>query len=1314
MTQALLAHPQFRVDGELPSGTTVLEASAGTGKTFTIAALATRYVAEGIALPRLMLVTFGREATQELRERVRERLGATERGLASGEPSSDEVTRLLQQGTPEEVRLRRDRLRTALADFDAATIATTHQFCQQMLAGLGVAGDSDPDAEFVEHVDDLVTEVVDDFYVRKYAAAGAGRPDFGREDALKLARQAVGDPQARLEPRDAGPGSGPGVRFSFAAAVRGEVDRRKRARRLFSYDDMLTRLAGALRDPVRGEAARARLQARYDVVLVDEFQDTDPIQWEILERSFHGHVTLVLIGDPKQAIYAFRGADVVSYLEAAKEGSRLTLGTNYRTDEELLGSLDGVFGEVALGSDEIVVRHVEAHHTARRLSGAPSDAPFRLRVVDRDRLEPLTGRRLGRAAKAREIVAEDVAADIGALLASGARFEERDLRAGDIAVLVRTNAQGVLVREACTAAGVAAVLTGTTSVFTTEAAAEWLTLLEAVEQPQRTTRLRAAALTCFVGHTVEELCGDGAEQLVDELGADLRAWHAILTERGVAALLEAVTTRTRLPARLLALREGDRMLTDVRHIGQVLHQASLERHLGPSALVEWLRHRMADAARDTTTERSRRLESDADAVQIVTVHRSKGLEFPVVYVPFGWDRWVNDKAEVLLVHDDEGARVLDVGGPGSPERGARLQRHLDEEAGEDLRLMYVALTRARCQVVAWWAPTTTTESSAIHRLLIGRPAAGTVPAPSYKVPSDASAVQLLSSVPGIVVETLSDRGPAAPAEPAGEPPRLDVARFGRRLDSAWRRTSYSALTADAHGSHTAETPEPPTPGVGSEPEVAGTDDEAELDAPEVVSEIGADVPSPMAELPLGAAFGTLVHAVFEHLDPTVADLPTELLARTREELEKQPTEVDAEVLAAALVPVVETPLGPLAGGRALRAVPTSDRLPELDFEMPLAGGDLPTGEVTLGDLAPVLRRHLPAGNPLAGYPDLLASPGLAGQPLRGYLTGSIDAVLRVDGRFLVVDYKTNWLGPSGPGGREPLTAAHYAPPVLAAAMQAAHYPLQALLYSVALHRFLRWRLAGYSPDEHLGGILYLFLRGMCGPDTPVVDGTPCGVFGWRPPGALVEELSDLLAAAPRARATPPADVSGPPAPEHTAPPGPPAARDDHRPGPVDAAHGTTESEAPSTDEPYPVHDHRMGLGHAKSGDHGSEPPIMDGAPDLDLSSPVHDRQPGPVPATSGADGSEAPIMEEESGPADDHRPGPVLVASGADGAEVPIVEEETGELALDLGEPATTTTSGTTSKAAPRGAAGKAARASTEAPAEEAGLFDLDDLGGSS
>ncbi|HZI97952.1 MAG TPA: hypothetical protein VFD41_10570, partial [Actinomycetales bacterium] len=221
--------------------------------------------------------------------------------------------------------------------------------------------------------------------------------------------------------------------------------------------------------------------------------------------------------------------------------------------------------------------------------------------------------------------------------------------------------------------------------------------------------------------------------------------------------------------------------------------------------------------------------------------------------------------------------------------------------------------------------------------------------------------------------------------------------------------------------------------------------------------------------------------------------------------------LDADALAASLVPVLATPLGPLAGGLALRDVAAVDRLVEMDFELPLAGGDSAArSHATLGDVASLLREHVPADDPLGGYADLLDGPLLRDERLRGYLGGSLDVVLRVraDGgrRYLVVDYKTNRLAPAD----EPLTAWHYRPEALAEAMLAAHYPLQLLLYSVALHRFLRWRQPGYDPAVHLGGGLYLFLRGMCGPSTPVVDGVPCGVFGWRPPDALVTGLSALL------------------------------------------------------------------------------------------------------------------------------------------------------------------------------------------------------------
>jgi exodeoxyribonuclease V beta subunit len=337
------------------------------------------------------------------------------------------------------------------------------------------------------------------------------------------------------------------------------------------------------------------------------------------------------------------------------------------------------------------------------------------------------------------------------------------------------------------------------------------------------------------------------------------------------------------------------------------------------------------------------------------------------------------------------------------------------------------------------------------------------------------------------------------------PERLSAAGFDRPLDLGWRRTSYSALTAAAHEA----------PRFGSEPEVAQTDaalDVTDAAGPEPDAAAGAPL-SPWSTLRGGTAFGTLVHAVLEQtLDPVA--VPGVVAALAPRLLPAAP--VDA--LADALAPTLATPLGPLADDRPLAAFGPADRLPELEFELPLAGGDEPRAvEVLLAQLVPLWRSTVPEGR-LAAYADALAR--LEPAPLRGYLTGSIDAVLRVGSRYVVVDYKTNRLAPPD----EPLTAWHYRPAALEQAMIEAHYPLQALLYSVALHRFLRWRLPGYDPARHLGGTLYLFLRGMLGDSVLAAPGAGPrgagrtaddpehpGVFAWRPPSALVTGASDLLA-----------------------------------------------------------------------------------------------------------------------------------------------------------------------------------------------------------
>jgi exodeoxyribonuclease V beta subunit len=580
----------------------------------------------------------------------------------------------------------------------------------------------------------------------------------------------------------------------------------------------------------------------------------------------------------------------------------------------------------------------------------------------------------------------------------------------------------------------------------------------------------------------------------------LRGWARVHAERGVAALFETISRDERLAPRLLAQVEGERLLTDLRHVGEAVHAAAMSEQFGLTAALEWLRHRVVDAATDQSVERSRRLDSDAAAVQVVTVHASKGLEFPVVYVPFGWDRYV-DSAKVPLFHDEAGRRVRNVGGATAPGFNADQRQNNVEEFGEDLRLLYVALTRAQARVTAWWAPSNTTEQAPLHRLLFTADPAAGIP-DRVRLPSDASALRTASALADdgcLAVETVADPGDAAWQRTRPAARALAAAVLGRSVDTAWRRTSYSALTASAHDT---------APVIGSEPEVADKDDEPDTPAPTSAATELAEVPSPMAALPGGAAFGTLVHAVLEAFDPTTGD------AGLREQARLQlarfgPPELDADQVATALLPALRTPLAMLEA-RALAEVATTDRLAELEFELPLRGGDRPNGRSRLHELAPLLRTHLPPDDPLAPYAELLADPVLGDAPLVGYLTGSIDAVVRVADRYVVIDYKTNRLGAPD----APLTAWDYRPAALADAMLQAHYPLQALLYEVALHRFLRWRLSDYDPQRHLGGALYLFLRGMCGPDVQFADGAVPGVFGWQPPAELVVAASDLLANGP--------------------------------------------------------------------------------------------------------------------------------------------------------------------------------------------------------
>jgi exodeoxyribonuclease V beta subunit len=1260
---------EFDLTGPLPpAGITVLEASAGTGKTYALAGLASRYVAEGVRLDSLLLATFTRQATGELRQRVRERLALTEQALLralDGESiaADDGLLQLLCSGSPRELELRRERLTAALTDFDAATIETTHSFCQRMLAELGTLGDLDPDVSFLDRPDTLLEEVVDDLYTRAFQRPTTWARPIGRETAIAIARAATQHPTATIYPEAPRSQTAPVVYKWLAEGARTELARRKRALAVMTPSDQLTRLLDVLKG-ANGELAAARLRERFKVVLIDEFQDTDPVQWEILRLAFATESTrLVLIGDPKQAIYAFRGADVYTYLAAARRATRkATLVHNYRSDAGLLTALNALFGNAHLGHPEIPYRPLlpagagvdstaaaaaAPDHTA---TGAATPAPagstatatatqltpVRIRVVGSSN-PAIKGTPSGRnqdTTQVRAFVARDAAGDIAATLADGTSITGRgsldggndseggtggrQLAPGDIAVLVRTHAQARMIQDELTRQHVPAVIAGAGSVFATEAATDWQCLLQALERPADRHRAAAAALSVFIGWDAAQLARADEEER-EQLHLLLHRWARILRERGVAALIEALMQQ-QLAARLLARPDGDRRLTDIQHIGELLHAAISSGQLGLGGISAWLRQRLDATTSDRASdELTRRLDTDAAAVHVMTIHASKGLEFPIVYCPYLWDgrRYSPSDAPASFHTDDgEAGRAIDVALEGV-EFKQHAQQQLDEERGEELRLAYVAVTRARHQAVLWWAggPYFAFESP-LGRLLFACDADGNVSprAPGQRPTPKAMGTRMRELVAssqgtiGLEAATPRDAEPE-PTFAEARDDELALARLDRSFDASWRRISYSAIVAgevydrgDAINAPAVEplaaddevvvagaaaavpapgvpapgvpapgvpapgvpapgvpapgvpAPGVPAPGVPANGGPSTGTPSTSTPPPGTPPAPGPDTPMspepggpaaggirtlPLATMPAGALIGTIVHRALELVEFDAADLEQALaIALDDSTAGAQPLlGSDLGTVAAGLALALRTPLGGELGPLSLRELPRRDRLDELQFELPLAGGERPLGSVTLAAIATAVKELSAIDDPLRGYAERLRDPALVAR-FRGFLTGRIDLIARTDAaapsapvgtrapagaaaaaapsgdaptaRFHVIDYKTNWLAAPG----EPLTAERYRPAALNAEMQRSHYVLQALLYEVALHRYLRWRLPGYAPERNLGGVHYLFLRGMTGPSTSPNQGTSTGettgIFNWQPTPALIMRLSEVL------------------------------------------------------------------------------------------------------------------------------------------------------------------------------------------------------------
>ena len=926
------------------------------------------------------------------------------------------------------------------------------------------------------------------------------------------------------------------MRYRLAKRVRDELDQRKRRLAIMTYDDLLTRLNDILAGP-NGAEARERLRARYDVVLVDEFQDTDPIQWQILYRAFAtGGVTLVLVADPKQAIYAFRGADVYAYLVAAATAATQRHAARQPAQRPATARrLRRVLRRRAARPRGDRLPQGQSHARApdqpsdRRPGGRRAPHPGRppRRAGDRsDQLRVCQGALGPRARRPRPRRRRRPAARLEATLehraADGKPTREEPVCPRHIAVLVRTHANADLVCAQLDAARVPAVINGGGNVFATATARGWLRLLEALERPAvdhpRQDR-RGYAVPGLERRADRHGAGagvGGGPPAPSPLGPDPPGQRRGCAHRG--------DRRRRGPRRADARRDvgGERRLTDLGHVADLLHRAAAAERLGVTALRGWLAKRIADAERGTAEdERTRRLDSDAEAVQVLTIHRSKGLEFPVVYCPFLWEpSHIPRDPEPVFFHDPATGfrRTIDVGLEGRAWN-AHVRRHRAEQRGEDLQARLRGADSRQAPGGDLVGGLIRQPQLAARAPAVRQGRRRRVAPEGRSTPTDAAAVErfreLAAAAPGrIAVERSTFAGvPVAWSPPLEPPAELEAARFNRRLDLSWRRTSYTDITAEAHD-----------PLVSSEPERPVLSDEPAAATPAAVTGVprpGLNRESPLGAAPVGVQFGTFVHTVLEATDFTAPGLDAEIATQIASAQARRALDLgEPDRVVRGLRAAIETPLGPLVDGVRLRDVARADRLDELEFELPLAGGDEPTGRLTLQAIAAVLGAHLPGTDPMAQYASRLEDPALR-PTVRGFLTGSIDLVMRLPGpRFAVVDYKTNWLGPAG----EPLTLAHYQPEALAAEMSRAHYGLQALLYTVALHRYLRWRMPGYDPAA----------------TSPACSTCSCaawparpdaGVFAWSPPGDLVTALSGVLdraaherdSRAPRARS-----VRGPP------------------------------------------------------------------------------------------------------------------------------------------------------------------------------------------
>jgi exodeoxyribonuclease V beta subunit len=1161
------------------TGMQLIEASAGTGKTYTLANLYLRHIVDGREIAEVLVVTFTQAATDELRGRIRARLfDALE--LLEHAYTTDDVflaglaTKLREQGRVEPTI---SRLRLAVRAMDEAAIYTIHGFCQRVLGEFAFNSGQQFRLEVLADDVDLWQRAIQDWWRRtgyplNTVQARLFRDSLGDLEAFEaLVKPLLGVQHKRLLPevesrdrvlsrweslvgeldalavrwrqdgaalqqllleskglkraqntpyhekrlvpsldalndyfsaserlpppevfealtlqclrRFAKQKADPALGDDFflrcdgvwetlrtlkrdlraaalteaAAFAREQVRQAKFTAQVLSYDDLLAEMHRALNGG-NGAALAEEVNRRFPVAMIDEFQDTDPVQYGIFralyrDRSGGG---LIMIGDPKQAIYSFRGGDIFTYMQAREdvgETGIYTLGINWRSTPQVLTAVNAVFQQRAVNAfvyGEIIpylaLRAADKppRHLAR---GGEQQAALQLWLLPETRNAKDGPKPLAKE-EARTLSHTAVAQEVARLIAEGragtARLGDCALQPRDIAVLVRTSYEAAALRQVLAAHGVNAVSVGRDGVFTSQEAAALEVLLAAVLDPHERELARLALTSALLDLDyvqIERIIWSEVQWIawVDQL----LLLHQVWQRRGFMSMFQQMLRRLGIAEALGRGEQAERRLTNLLHLGELLQQAS-KAHPGMDALLGWYREQRN---RDTTEETELRLESDEALVQIVTVHASKGLEYPVVFVPYLWGckpRTLNG----LLAFHRGGEACLDAGSDAIEEH---LRVAEQERLAEDVRLAYVALTRAQVALYLVWGRAGSKGGSAGQTALAWllhphqsreRLAAEHPDAFAGLDDLEPDLQRLAARAPGdIVVSSLPQPAATPDVLPEAHPDVLAHRSFSGQIATDWRINSFSALTRDVHSG-------PAIPRAGA------ADD-------------------PAMQFPAGSHVGSYLHLLLECLDFR-GDVERQVLQHSALVAARFNLDHDRWGASAAvwMERVIATPLD--ARGLRLAQLAPQARLNELEF-------DFSTQRVDIQSLNALLVQA--AGQAL---------PPLEVAVFRGMVTGIIDLVFEHEGRFYIADYKSNFLG--GQFG-------DYERPGLERTVYERRYDLQYLLYTLALHRYLRQRLRGYDYVRHFGGIYYLFLRGM-----RPASGPACGVYFDRPAPALVETL----------------------------------------------------------------------------------------------------------------------------------------------------------------------------------------------------------------